>query len=146
MYDRAKILIRFFEGFRPAPYLCPAGVPTIGYGSTHYEDGQAVTLSDPPIDSDRAERLLELEIVRCLPGVLSMAPVLGSFPDSRDAIIDFIYNLGSGRFRQSTLRRRIAEQDWEGAKVELAKWVWGGGRRLPGLIRRRAAESVLMGG
>jgi lysozyme len=57
---------------------------------------------------------------------------------------DFAYNLGVARYRGSTLRRKIDEQDWDGAKEQLALWVRGGGRVLPGLVRRRAAESALL--
>lgn len=59
-------------------------------------------------------------------------------------IADFAYNTGLGALRGSTLRKRINAGDWEAAKVELGKWVRGGGRVLPGLVLRRAAEAALI--
>jgi lysozyme len=60
------------------------------------------------------------------------------------AIVDFTFNLGAGRLRTSTLRRRINQLDWASAALELRKWVHGGGRVLPGLVARRQAEIALM--
>jgi lysozyme len=61
-----------------------------------------------------------------------------------NAIVDFAYNLGVGALQTSTLRRKINAQDWEGAREQLMRWVRGGGRILPGLVKRREAESLLM--
>jgi lysozyme len=60
------------------------------------------------------------------------------------AVSDFTFNLGAGKLRASTLRRRLLAEDWEGAPHELRKWVFGGGKKLPGLVRRRAAEAALI--
>jgi lysozyme len=60
-----------------------------------------------------------------------------------NAIVDFAYNLGVGRLQTSTLRRKLNAQDWEGAKEQLRLWVRGGGRVLPGLVKRRDAECAL---
>ena len=138
----AAALARRFEGLSLTPYLCPAGVPTIGYGATHYDDGSAVTLLDPPITRERAHDLL-LWMVRqeYLPAVRRLCPQLDS-PERLAAIIDFAFNLGTGRLRASTLRRRINAEDWDGADVELRKWVRAGGRVLRGLVLRRAAEAM----
>jgi lysozyme len=67
---------------------------------------------------------------------------LAKYNDKRGAIMDFVYNLGVGRLQASTLRRKINVQDWRGAAKELRKWVYGGGRKLPGLVLRREAESI----
>lgn len=75
-------------------------------------------------------------------GTLALCPGLGG--DRLCAIADFAYNLGLGRLKASTLRRKINDEDWEGAKAELAKWVRGGGRVLPGLVLRRAAEAAIL--
>ena len=56
--DNCLAIVRRFEGFRASPYLCPAGVPTIGYGSTRYEDGSKVSLTDPPITQERADQIM----------------------------------------------------------------------------------------
>lgn len=140
----ALALMRRFEGFYSGPYLCPAGVPTIGYGSTYYESGVRVALTDEPVSKDRAEALL-LWAVRTvyLPQVIRLCPGVND-ADRLAAIIDFTYNLGGSNLKASTLRRKINEQKWEEAKVELLKWVRGGGRVLKGLVIRRTAESELL--
>ena len=140
----ALALMRRFEGFYSRPYICPAGVPTIGYGSTYYENGVRVTLTDEPVSKDRAEALLLWAVKTVyLPQVIRLCPGLND-ADKLAAIIDFTYNLGGSNLRVSTLRRKINEQKWEEAKLELLKWVRGGGRVLKGLVIRRTAESELL--
>lgn len=142
--DIAVELSKKFEGLSLKPYLCPAGVWTTGYGATFYESGRKVHPTDPLITKDRAEELLLFELEKhCLPAVLRLCPVLAGDEKKLNAIVDFTFNCGAGRLQTSTLRRRINALDWDGAKQELAKWVYGGGRKLPGLIRRRAAEAAL---
>jgi len=142
----AKGLCLVFEGVYLKPYLCPAGVPTIGVGSTRYENGTRVSLSDPPITRKRAEALLMWELKKeCAPHVLRLCKNLPEWgPGAVAAIIDFTYNLGSGRLASSTLRKKILADDREGAKIELMKWVRGGGKVLPGLVKRRAAEAAMI--
>lgn len=147
----AAELCRKFEGFRSKPYLCPAGVPTIGYGSTFYSDGRAVTLDDPPITEQAARALLISELMsKYAPGVIRQCPILLTIAlrsnDWRklNAVVDFTYNLGLGRLQTSTLRRKINSQDWDGVKDQLRLWVRGGGKVLPGLVKRRQAEIDLM--
>lgn len=142
--DLAADLCRRFEGLRLYPYLCPAGVPTIGYGSTRYPDGTPVTLNDPIISKQQAEVMLYLDLGRFLGGVVRACPgILTETPGRRAAILDFAYNLGVGRLQSSTLRRAVNARDWEWAAGELRKWVRGGGRVLPGLVLRREAEVQL---
>jgi lysozyme len=144
--DVAAALARRFEGFRSRPYLCPAGVPTIGYGATRYLDGRRVQLTDPPISREAAERLLLRQLEReYLPVVLRLCPgLVGETPERLAAIVDFTFNLGSGRLGSSTLRRRINAGDWAAVPAELAKWVIGGGVVLRGLVLRRQAEAALV--
>ena len=138
-------LCRKFEGLRLTPHLCPAGIPTIGYGSTRYADGRAVTLRDRPITAEQAEDLLLLTLRRdYLAGVLKASPGLSDRPKALAAALDFAYNLGVRSYADSTLCKRINAQDWAGARAELKKWVKGGGQVLPGLVARRAAEAKLM--
>ena len=138
-------LCRQFEGLRLTPYLCPAGIPTIGFGSTRYADGRAVTLKDRPITAAQADDLLLLTLRRdYLAGVLKASPGLAARPRALAAIVDFAYNLGLARYESSTLRKRVDAGDWPGARAELKKWVKGGGQVLPGLVARRAAEAKLM--
>jgi len=134
-------LCKKFEGFRANPYICPAGVPTIGYGSTYYPDKRKVTMNDSPVDKALAEWMLKHELEHTyLPGAIRLCPGLIRHPQKLNAIVDFCYNLGVGRLQTSTLRRRINAEDWQGAAEELGKWVRGGGRVLPGLVSRRNAE------
>jgi lysozyme len=71
--------------------------------------------------------------------------VLATEPDGRlAAIVDFTFNLGAGRLQTSTLRRRVNQSDWAEAGRELVRWVYGGGRMLPGLVVRREAERRLL--
>lgn len=140
----AAILARRFEGLYLTPYLCPAGVPTIGYGATYYEGGVAVTLHDAPITKERAESLLLWMISTVyLPAVQRLCTRLDT-PERLAAIIDFTFNLGAARLKSSTLRKRLNAQQWGAASVELVKWVRGGGKQLSGLVKRRNAESVLI--
>jgi lysozyme len=141
----AAELCKRFEGFRSKPYLCPAGIATIGYGSTYYADGRKVTLQDAWVSEQQASDLLMHELSHTyLPGVLRLCPVLANDERRCNAIVDFVYNLGVGRLQTSTLRRKINAQDWDGAKEELMKWTRGGGKVLPGLVKRRQAEVSLL--
>lgn len=144
MIELLKMLLRRFEGIRLRPYLCPAGVPTIAGGATRYEDGTPVKLSDPPITLERAEELLDHDARVYAQGALTLSPNLAPHAEKHAAVSDFCYNLGTTRYKSSTLRRRIAAEDWEGAAAEAEKWVWGGGKKLPGLVRRRAVMANLL--
>ena len=140
----AAALCRRFEGLYLAPYLCSAGVPTIGYGATFYEDGARVTLHDAPITRARAESLLLWQVrTKFLPSVIKLCPNL-NHPDRLAALIDFAFNLGSGRLQSSTLRRRVNESRWSEVPGEFRKWNRGGGRVLRGLTIRREAEASLV--
>ena len=142
----AAELCRRFEGFRAKPYLCPAGVPTIGYGSTYYADGRKVTLNDSLISQKDANDLLMNELEHTyLSGALRNCPVLATDERKCNAIVDFCYNLGVGRLQTSTLKRKINARDWDGAKEQLMLWTKGGGKVLPGLLKRRQAEVTLLG-
>ncbi len=150
--EAAIALCMTYEGLRLKPYICPAGVPTLGFGATFYEDGRKVQMSDQPITKDRAVELLVWHMKEVfLPGVLRQCPDLLPLAlrtndwGKLNAILDFAFNTGVGRLQTSTLRRKINAQDWEGAKEELMKWTRGGGKVLPGLVKRRAAEAALMG-
>lgn len=147
--DIAADLCRRFEGFYSKPYLCPAGYPTIGYGTVYKPGGSKVTLTDEPITRDTAENWLRYELERvCLPGVLKASPILAAEPEILAAMMDFTYNLGVGRYKASTLRRRINQRDWVGAQEQLMLWVNGTVqgvlRPLPGLVLRRRAECDLL--
>lgn len=136
-------LCRRFEGLHLTPYLCPAGVPTIGYGATRYVDGRPVLLTDNPITLDDAERMLLLQIERTyLPAVQRLCP--GVEGPRLAALTDFTFNLGVGALRTSTLRKRVLAGDWDAVPGELLRWNKAGGRVLKGLTLRRQAEADLI--
>ncbi|MBA3597497.1 MAG: lysozyme [Methylibium sp.] len=140
----AAVLCRRFEGFHSHPYLCPAGVPTIGYGATHYLDGRRVQLSDPPITREAGERLLLRMIEQTyMPAVLQLCPGVRN-ANRLAALIDFTFNLGAGNLRASTLRKRVNADRWNDVPPELRKWNKAGGRVLRGLVIRREAEAALV--
>lgn len=138
-------LCRHFEGFRGRPYVCPAGYPTIGYGTVWKPDGTQVTMQDEPISKEQAEAWLLSELrTNYAAGVLRASPNLIQNPRVLAAAIDFAYNLGVSRYRASTLRKRLEAEDWDGARQQLMRWTKGGGKELPGLVRRRKAEAELL--
>ena len=143
--ELAAELCKRFEGFRSKPYLCPANVATIGYGSTYYADKRKVTLEDPPMTQEEANKFLMIELEHTyLPGVLRNCPILATDVKKCNAIVDFVYNLGIGRLQTSTLKRKINAQEWEQAQEQLMLWTKGGGKVLPGLLKRRQAECSLL--
>lgn len=92
-----------------------------------------------------SEAYLAQDIQVALKATLRYCPVLATEPAGRlGAIVDFTFNLGAGRLQTSTLRRRINQRDWVGVAFELRRWVYGGGRVLPGLVVRREAECSLI--
>ena len=140
----AASLCKRFEGCRLSPYLCPAGVPTIGYGATYYEGGRKVRLDDVPISQEYAETLLlwHLENIY-IPTVMRLCTNICD-EERLAAIIDFCFNLGGNNLKNSTLRVKIVEDDWEGATYQLRRWVRAGGKVLRGLVLRREAEVKLI--
>lgn len=141
----AVALCKKFEGLYLKPYICPAGVPTIGYGTVWKPDGTKVTLDDTPIAPEVAELWLIKQLEReCLPTAIKHTPSLIANEEALGAIADFIYNLGASRYKTSTLRRRLNEQNWEEAQHEIRRWVRANGRILKGLQLRREAEAELL--
>ena len=120
------------------PYICPAGYWTQGYGILCRKE-------DPPITADEAERRLLAAVPVYVNGALSVCPNLREHPpEVLGALGDFCFNLGVAAFRASTLARRVRAENWDAVPVELARWVRGGGRVLPGLVARRAAEAAVI--
>lgn len=140
----ASDLCKHFEGFSAVPYLCPAGYWTIGYGTVYKPDGSTVTAQHPPITRETAEGWLLHELEHnYMAAVLARTPNVVKYPHILAALTDFAYNLGGARYRASTLARRVSEEQWNLAVEQLKLWTRGGGRVLPGLVRRRAAEAKL---
>ena len=132
-------LIKAFEGLRLQPYSCPAGVASIGYGSTRYSDGEPVVLGDDSILPRDAEVLLRFTLKKyeqAVNAAVKVSLTQGQF----DALVSFAYNVGIGKLQDSTLLRKLNAGDCKGAAAEFDNWVHAGSEVLPGLVKRRAAE------
>lgn len=129
-------LVKQFEGCELSAYRCPAGIWTIGYGSTgpHVKPGMAIT-------QQRADALLQEDLARFETAVANAAP--GASQNQFDAMVAFAFNVGITAFTKSTLLRRHTASDFAGARAEFARWNKAGGKVLAGLTRRRAAEAAL---
>jgi lysozyme len=129
-------LIKRFEGFSSMVYICPAGYQTIGYGHL-VRSGESFN----EISETEAEELLRKDVESAERAVLRLVNVPltdGQF----DALVSFTFNLGSGAFQRSTLRRKVNRQAHVEVPAQLMRWVWAGGRKLNGLVRRRNTESM----
>ena len=135
-------LIKSFEGFSSKPYRCPAGVATIGYGTTHYED-RAVAMDDPSISKRTASYLLESQVNETYGKAVNHYVTEDITQNQYDAMVSFAYNLGSGALKSSTLLKKVNQGKMKRASREFLKWDHAGGKRLAGLTRRRKAESEL---
>ena len=136
--DAGFNMIREFEGLRVAAYRCPAGIWTIGYGHTGPDVYRGLRITP-----ERACRLLEQDIVRFECGVDDL---LGNAPTTQgqfDALVSFAFNCGLGALRGSTLLKLHRAGKYRLAAAAFMLWIRGGGRKLPGLVRRRNAERRL---
>lgn len=136
-------LIKEFEGFFDKSYICPAGVPTIGFGSTMWNDGRKVKIGEK-ITKEGAEILLHWELNNKSIALMD----LNVNQNQADALLSFIYNLGIGAFNKSTLRKKVKLNSNDPTiRDEFMKWnkarVSGKLVELKGLTRRRIAESNL---
>lgn len=133
--------IKEFEGFRGKRYLCPANKPTIGYGHV-IVDSERATLWDADLTEEQATKLLMKDLVRFEDAVSAMVAVpltQGQF----DALVSFAYNLGEAKLRSSTLLKLLNAGDYDGARKQINRWVYSNGKKLEGLIRRRARETEM---
>lgn len=129
-------IIKLFEGCKLKAYRCPAGVLTIGYGSTgsHVREGMTIT-------PDQAEALLRSDLRRFEDYVAThCAPATDN---QFSALVSFCFNVGEGNLASSTLRRLHLEGSYAAAADQFARWNKAGSKVLPGLTRRRAAEAQL---
>lgn len=136
-------LIKSFEGLKLKPYLCPAKVPTVGYGSTFYENDKKVKLTDPSITEQRASELL-------LDSLKGFERYVDSYcrddinQNQFDALVSFCYNLGPANLKSSTLLKKAnVNPNDETIRDEFMKWTRSSGKILKGLVARRQAESDL---
>lgn len=134
--DKGLALIKKYEGLRLKAYKCPAGIWTVGYGSTgpHVKSGMEITEA-------QANALLMLDVSRFETGVNALASckTQGQF----DALVSFAFNLGLGNLDSSTLLKKHKAGDYAGAADQFPRWNKSDGMALPGLVKRRAAEREL---
>ena len=156
-------LMHKYEGFRNKPYLCPAHIWTIGYGHVLYQEQirlPVVRVPDKhtpiirkemplkPEDNrvwskEEINELFRVDVESFERGVLRLVPGCVSRQGSFDALVSISYNFGLGNLQRSTIRMRANRGDWEGAAEAFRAWTKGGGKVLPGLVKRREAEIAL---
>jgi lysozyme len=136
-------LIKKYEGFSAKPYLCPAKIPTIGYGATFYPNGKKVTMSDKQITEVEATELLKNMLTRFEQYVDSFC--IDTLTQNQfDALVSFCYNVGPTNLKNSTLLKKVNNNpNDETINDEFMKWTRGGGKVLKGLVTRRKSESEL---
>lgn len=129
------------EGLRLKPYLCSAKVPTIGYGSTYYEDGSKVKMTDPAISKERAEKLF-LDTLKHYEMAVYTSTRDDLSQNQFDALVSLCYNIGTHAFKKSTLLKRVnKDPNAENICEAFLMWKNAGGR--PILFNRRQREYKL---
>ncbi len=136
-------LIKSFEAFRSKPYLpTPNDVPTIGYGSTYYEDGTRVKLTDASITESHATDMLVKNLSKFEEAVNKNVKIVLT-QNQFDALCSFVYNIGIGNFSSSTLLKKLNANDIHGAADQFLVWNKQAGKVLNGLVTRRNKERTL---
>jgi len=156
-------LMHRFEGCRSKPYLCPAHIWTIGYGHVLYQEQIRLPMVRVP-DKDIAmirkemplkpednrvwskeeiEKLFADDVASFERGVLRLIPGVVGKQGAFDALVSISFNFGLGNLQRSTIRMKANRGDWEGAAEAFMAWTKGGGKELPGLVKRRIAEKTL---
>jgi lysozyme len=159
-------LMHKYEGFRSRPYLCPAHIWTIGYGHVLYQEQirlpmvrpEGKTQADIPMirkefplkpednrvwTKEEINELFRVDVANFERGVLRLVPGCVGHQGRFDALVCLAYNIGLGNLQRSTIRMRANRGDWEGAADAFRAWSKGGGKVLPGLVKRREAEIAL---
>ena len=151
-----------YEGCRNRPYLCPAHIWTIGYGHVLYQqqirlpmvkkEGESVQIRKefPLAEGDNRvwskeeiNQLFATDVATFERGVLRLVPAVAGKQGAFDAMVSFAFNAGLGNLQRSQIRMRANRGDWQGAAEALMDWTKGGGKVLPGLVKRREAEKAL---
>ena len=156
-------LMHKYEGFRSRPYLCPAHIWTIGYGHVLYQEqirlpvvrveGKETPMirKEFPLKPEdnrvwtktEIDELFRADVGTFERGVLRLVPGVVGRQGSFDALVSISFNFGLGNLQRSTIRMRANRGDWEGAAEAFRVWTKGGGKVLPGLVKRREAEIAL---
>ena len=159
---RGADLMHRYEGYRSRPYLCPAHIWTIGYGHVLYQDQirlpvarvgdyQGMIRKDYPLrpednrvwTKDEIENLFSQDVANFERGALRLSPNLAGRQGAFDAVVSFAFNAGLGNYQRSQIRIRNNRGEFDGAAEAFMMWTKGGGRELPGLVRRRKDERAL---
>lgn len=136
-------LIKKYEGFKSKPYLCQAGKPTAGYGMTFYPNGKKVTLQDKPLTESEASGLLR-ELLRQFETDTRVCLLKEVNQNQFDALVCFVYNVGIGNFKSSTLLKKVNKNPNDPTiRQEFLKWINSNGKPLNGLKARRSDEASL---
>lgn len=140
--NKGTATIRKFEGLKLQAYKCPAGIWTIGWGSTFYENGSPVREGDK-ITIDRADRLLFEMVMKFEISVRGL--VKSKLNDNQiGALTSFAFNVGVGNLKRSTLLKKVnANPNDPTIRYEFMRWTRAGGKQLRGLVNRRVAEADL---
>jgi len=135
-------IIKKYEGLKLQAYICPAGIPTIGYGNTFYENGSKVVLGDK-ISIERADSLLISMVQQFEISVRKLAKK--TLNDNQiGALTSFAYNVGVSALKNSTLLKKVNDNPNDPTiKDEFMKWTKAGGKVLSGLVKRRHEEADL---
>ena len=141
--DNGVDFIKRYEGFKSQVYLDAVGIPTIGYGTTHYEDHRAVVLTDPAMSEGGATRVLRNEVDRVYGHAVNTYVQVPLNQNQFDALTSFVYNEGPRAFKHSTMLKYINQNRFDLAALEFRRWTKAGGRTLKGLQTRREAERAL---
>ncbi len=156
-------LMHRFEGCRNKPYLCPAHIWTIGYGHVLYQEQIKLPMArvegkDIPMirkemplkpedrrvwSKEEIEKLFADDVASFERGVLRLVPGVAGRQGAFDALVSISFNFGLGNLQRSTIRMKANRGDWEGAADAFRAWTKGGGKVLPGLVKRREAEIAL---
>jgi lysozyme len=156
-------LMHKYEGFRSRPYLCPAHIWTIGYGHVLYQEqirlpvvrveGKETPMirKEMPLKpednrvwtKEEINELFRTDVGTFERGVLRLVPGVVGRQGSFDALVSISFNFGLGNLQRSTIRMRANRGDWDGAAEAFRVWTKGGGKVLPGLVKRREAEIAL---
>jgi len=155
-------LMHRYEGCRNKPYLCPAHIWTIGYGHVLYQEQIKLPMvrkegytgmirSEYPLKTEDSRvwtkeeinELFRVDVENFERGVLRLVPNVLGRQGSFDALVSISFNFGLGNLQRSTIRMKANRGDWQGAADAFMSWTKGGGKVLPGLIKRRQAEIAL---
>jgi lysozyme len=155
-------LMHRYEGCRNKPYLCPAHIWTIGYGHVLYQEQIRLPVvrvegytgmirKEMPLKPEdnrvwtktEIDELFRADVASFERGVLRLVPGCAGRQGSFDALVSISFNFGLGNLQRSTIRMKANRDDWEGAADAFRVWTKGGGKVLPGLVKRREAERTL---